>query len=299
MPFALPHLGLIRASGPDARAFLQNQLSNDLRQASPAAGLLNGYCSPKGRLLAVLTVMQTGEEEFLLVLPQTLVAATLKRLRMFVLRSKVVLDEAAPWRVGGSLGVSPDAPQAAWQQASRGDAHWLCRPGAARHLVLLPATHAIETDPAAEAAFQLAELDAGLPTVHPETLDHFVPQTANLDLAGGISFGKGCYPGQEIVARVHYLGRLKQRLFLADSASAAAPGADVFAGESAVGEVMDCLPLPPLAAVPSAPRGYRLSLVLNLSAAQAPLRLGSAGGAALTELSPAHETPASPDAAGA
>ncbi len=280
--FLLPHLGLIRLHGMDARNFLQAQLSSDVRQISAARAQLAGYCSAKGRLLAVATVMQLADDAFVLVLPAALLATTLKRLKMFVLRSKLVLDEASDWQVCGSLGAA--LPNEPWQQAQQGDCWQLYRPGSRQHqLVLAPAGMAVAADAAQEAAWRLAELDAGLPIVHPETLDHFVPQTADLDLAGGISFSKGCYPGQEIVARVHYLGRLKQRLFLADCADATSPGADVLdAGTgAAAGEVMDCLPSPD--------GGHRLSLVLNLAAADGrPLRPGTAQGAPLAGLAPAH-----------
>ncbi len=283
--FLLPHLGLLRVTGADARAFLQSQLSSDVQQLSARRGQLGGYCSPKGRLLAVLTLVQSGPESFVLVLPKTLVAATLKRLKMFVLRSKVTIDESHDLRPCGSFNDAPTVE--AWQVREDKGLLRLRRPGAAIHdLVLVTDARPAANDAAAETHWRLAELGAGIPIVHPETLDRFVPQTADLDLAGGISFSKGCYPGQEIVARVHYLGRLKQRLFLADCAAAAPPGTDVFDADAAlaVGEVMDCLPSPA--------GGYQLSLVLNLSAAASrSLRLAEVQGAPLAALRPAHVLP--------
>ncbi len=282
--FLLRHLSLIRVQGVDARSFLQAQLSSDVRHLSTTRAQLTGYCSAKGRLLAVATVMQLAEDSFVLVLPAALLSPTLKRLKMFVLRSKLVLDEAGDWRVCGSLDEA--IPGEPWQQTQQGDCWQLCRPGSRLHqLVLVPARTAVAADAAQDAAWRLAELDAGLPIIHPETIDHFVPQTADLDLAGGISFSKGCYPGQEIVARVHYLGRLKQRLFLADCADAAHPGADVFDADNgtAVGEVMDCLP--------SLGGGHRLSLVLNLAATSRSLRLAVTGGSPLTALAAARVQP--------
>ena len=276
--FRLPQLGLIRARGEDAQAFLQGQLSNDVRQLAPDRAQLSGYCSPKGRLLAVLTVLMLADDAFALVLPRSLVAPTSKRLKMFVLRSKVALDEAPEFQLAGRFGV---ADAAAWKVRSAVGSLSVSRPGRPRALVLAPADLPIADDPEQALAWQLAELEAGLPAVHPPTLDRFVPQTADLDLAGGISFTKGCYPGQEIVARVHYLGRAKQRLFLAHGA-AAEPGAPVYAAgaEQPVGEVMQCLP--------AGEAGHRLSLVLNLSAADEALRLGTAEGPPLSALRPAH-----------
>lgn len=277
--FRLPQLGLIRAGGADAQAFLQGQLSNDVRQLTPDRAQLSGYCSPKGRLLAVVTVLLLADGAFALVLPRSLVAPTLKRLKMFVLRSQVTLDEVPEFQLAGRFdGVEGSA----WQLGAADRMFSVSRPGLPRALVLAPADQTIPEDADQASAWQLAELEAGLPAVHPQTLDRFVPQTADLDLAGGISFTKGCYPGQEIVARVHYLGRAKQRLFLAGCASAAEPGAPVHAagGEQPVGEVMECLP--------AGADGHRLSLVLNLSAADAALRLGDAQGPSLSELRPAH-----------
>lgn len=278
--FLLPHLGLIRAHGVEARAFLQGQLSNDIQTLDGTRARLAGYCSAKGRLLAVLTIVQVAPDEFLLVLPAALHAATLKRLRMFVLRSRLSLDDAQAWQACGQFDV--DAATTPWQQTPTDGGWQLHRPGPAHALVLVPAGLAVTTDTAQEAAWQRAELEAGLPIVHPGTLDRFVPQTANLDLAGGISLTKGCYPGQEIVARVHYLGRLKQRLFLARSQTTAAPGDAVFeaGAPQAVGEVMDCLPDPA--------GGHRLALVLNLAAAGSRLGLGEAAAQTLSHLQPAH-----------
>lgn len=329
----LPHIGMIRAHGADAGSFLQAQLSNDAKVLSLERAQLSGYCSAKGRLLAVLTVVMLAADDYALLLPASLVAVTLKRLRMFVLRSKLVLEDGgADWGISGCLdgagliGLGLAVPQAPWGVTSNDACVALARPGECSRFFVLHRSLALSPDlsPAnagerdavsgftaglpsptesgrgrlaglgtdiesvpssqtrGEGAFRLAELEAGLPIVHPETLDHFVPQTADLDLAGGISFTKGCYPGQEIVARVHYLGRLKQRLFLAQASATAPPGASVFDAVSgqAVGEVMDSA---------ATADGYCLGLVLNLSqAANASLRLGAADGVPLSALRPAH-----------
>ncbi|MDO9451626.1 MAG: hypothetical protein Q7J29_02070 [Stagnimonas sp.] len=275
--------GLIRASGPEARSFLQSQLSNDAKLLTPAQAQLSGYCSPKGRLLAVFTVLQLGEDDFVLALPLALVAPTLKRLKMFVLRSKLMLTDASTELP--ALGVMGDhaadvldaqgftVPSSDYGVAQH-DGIWLLRrPGplprfelraAPERLAALQQTLGLPSASADDWA--LAEVLAGIPQVAAETTDHFVPQTINLDSAGGVSFTKGCYPGQEIVARVHYLGRVKQRLRLAQGSTLLAPGTALLNAEGhSVGEVMAAAAHPQLGAV--------LALSLNLShAGETPLQ---------------------------
>lgn len=290
----LEGLGLIRASGPEARSFLQSQLSNDAKLLTPAQGQLSGYCSPKGRLLAVFTVLQLGEDDFALALPSTLVPPTLKRLKMFVLRSKLVLSDASAELstfgvMGEQIAETFTAQGFAVPTSDYGVAQhegvWLLRrPGpvprfelraAPERLAALQQT--LNLPPASTDDWALAEVLAGTPQVTAETSDHFVPQTINLDTAGGVSFTKGCYPGQEIVARVHYLGRVKQRLHLSAAKEAAAPGTAVFVARAdgqAVGEVMASAPWPG--------QGHALLLTLQLGhSLSTELRLGHAGGTAL------------------
>jgi len=279
----LDDLGLIRATGPEARAFLQGQLSNDSKLLSLSQGQLSGYCSPKGRLLAVFTVLQLGEDDFALALPAGLLAPTLKRLKMFVLRSKLTLSDASSELP--ALGVMGEAAAAAlatfgfavpdsdYGSAQHAGTLLLRRPGPVPRFELRAAPgqlaalrQSLNLLPANPDDWALAEVLAGTPQVLPETTDHFVPQTINLDLAGGVSFTKGCYPGQEIVARVHYLGRVKQRLRLAQAQATLPPGTQLLDAEGhSVGMVMAAAPHPQLGAV--------LALSLNLShAGEAPLR---------------------------
>ena len=280
---ALDGLGLIRATGVEARSFLQGQLSNDSQLLSPTQGQLSGYCSPKGRLLAVFTVMQLGADDFALALPLSLVAPTLKRLKMFVLRSKLTLSdvgselpalglmgEAAPAALA-ALGFA--VPDTAYGTAQHQGAQLLRRPGPVPRFELRAAPDqlaalqlALDLPAASTDDWALAEVLAATPQVQPETSEHFVPQTINLDTAGGVSFTKGCYPGQEIVARVHYLGRVKQRLRLAQASTPLPAGTMLLDAEShSVGEVMAAAPHPQLGAV--------LALSLNLShPGEAPLR---------------------------
>lgn len=290
----LDGLGLIAASGPEARGFLQSQLSNDAKLISASQGQLSGYCSPKGRLLAVFTVIQLADDDFALILPAALTTSTLKRLKMFVLRSKLVLRDASSELP--ALGLIGERASAALDRlgfsvpatdygTARHEGCWLLRRpgpvprfelrGSSERLSALKAALPLPTATATDWA--LAELLAGIPQVTAETVEHFVPQTIDLDRAGGVSFTKGCYPGQEIVARVHYLGRVKQRLHLAGCDSHAPPGAPVFTsepGSQAIGELMATAPL--------ATGGYGLSFALQLDqAGRSDLRLGATDGPAI------------------
>lgn len=272
---SLDGLGLIRATGAEARAFLQNQLTNDAKLLAPAQGQLSGYCSPKGRLLAVFTVQQLGTDDFALALPAALVAPTLKRLKMFVLRSKLTLtDVSAELPALGVMGseafaalsrLSFAVPAADYGSTQHEGAWLLRRPGPVPRFELRAAPEqlaalqqALHLPTASTNDWALAEVLAGIPQVTAETTDHFVPQTINLDTAGGVSFTKGCYPGQEIVARVHYLGRIKQRLRLAQGSALLLPGTNVLdENAQSVGVVM--------AAAAHPQQGAVLALSLNVS----------------------------------
>ena len=295
---SLPQLGLIRAVGPEARSFLQNQFSNDAAQITATQGQLSGYCSAKGRLLAVLLVTMPASECFHLTLPAALVAPTLKRLKMFVLRSKLLLEDAsAELPALGLMGAGANAalqelrlpaPSAAYATATQ-DGLTVQRLAGTLPRYLLrgsvpaPVQQELAWPQVSMAAWQAAEVRAAAPWVLPETVEHFVPQTIDLDLAGGVSFTKGCYPGQEIVARVHYLGRLKSRLHQATAAMAVAPGTAVYAAHGdgqAVGEVLLCAELADANPV---------LLTLNLSlGGSAQLRLGTVDGPALSPPTLAH-----------
>ncbi|HWY23824.1 MAG TPA: hypothetical protein VNX47_02830, partial [Nevskia sp.] len=214
----LLQLGAIRAAGADAESFLQNQLSNDLRQLGPARAQLSSYNSPKGRVLDLFALRREGEAILLETRRDTL-PASLKRLRMFVLRSKLVLEDVGDG--GFALGLSgPDAgalldriglsaPAQDWDYLAMDGVTVMRRPGSqtrfslhappSRLQALWPLLSA-QARPVGTAAWRLLEVLAGLPAIRPETADHFVAQMLNLDQLGAISFSKGCYPGQEIVA---------------------------------------------------------------------------------------------------
>ena len=235
----LAHWGLIRAQGPEAPAFLHGQLTSDFALLDTSHARLAGYCSAKGRLLASFVGWKRADDEVLLVCSADLLAPTLKRLSMFVLRAKCKLSDAtAQLDVFGLAGASAAsylgdaAPAEVWGKTQHAGADIVRLPdvaGTARYLWVAPAEMAPPTLPALDAAaWRWGEVLSGVVTVEAATVDQFVPQMLNYELLGGVDFKKGCYPGQEIVARSQYRGTLKRRTFLFDSDAAATAGQEVF-----------------------------------------------------------------------
>jgi folate-binding protein YgfZ len=290
----LSHYSLIRAGGDDVRTFLQGQLTSDVRTVSAQLAQMSSYCSPKGRMLGSFLIFQRDDDLYLQ-LPAERLEPVLKRLRMFVLRSKVTLDDvsAALARFGISgdcaAGLLPFAPGADNASETRDGVTIIRLPGdRPRFEVIGPADSllAIWSQAAARAEqtdrgfWRLMDIRAGLPTVFENTVEAFVPQMANLQLVGGVSFTKGCYTGQEVVARMQYLGKLKRRMYRAHVASAdmPAPGTEIYSPSSesgqGAGRIVDT------AASPDG--GFELLVVLQISIAEAAdARLGDADGPAL------------------
>ena len=235
---ALESLGVLRARGADAVAFLQGQLSNDIAQLSATVSLLAGYHNPQGRTIAVLRLIENAPGDILAILPRELVAPVAARLGKFVLRSKVRLsDESGSWAVHGLLGSPPaDDPGALSLPAivnavAHEGAALLVRVGAepARTLLVQPRDAAPLPSAARradEAGWHAAAVAAAEPQVFAATSEQFVAQMLNLDVLGAIAFDKGCYTGQEVIARAHYRGRVKRRLqrFLTGAPAALRPG---------------------------------------------------------------------------
>lgn len=261
--FDLSHLGLIRVQGDDAVTFLQGQLTNDIRELSATHTQLSGHCSPKGRLLAVFHVMRVGDD-LLLQLPRELLPRMLDRLRLFVLRSNVVLSDASEdlIRIGLAGESAPElltrrglrVPRRESGLATTDGVSVVRLPGPTPRFELVGGFEPVAKlwDALAAKAvvanrdtWALHDIRAGVPTVLEETIDAFVPQMVNLQLIDGVSFTKGCYTGQEIVARMQYLGKLKRRMYLAevDTDVAPAPGAEIHSAastsEQASGRVVD------------------------------------------------------------
>ncbi len=229
----LSHYGLIRASGEDAENFLQNQFCNDVRKVTPKLSQLNGYCTPKGRALALFRLFQQGDD-YVLRLPQEILEPLLKRLRMFVIMSKVTLQNDNDKQV--SIGYS--GPEAAQRLAnilgSTPVANNACLHVNALTIIRVqgpqprfeihgsePAVRELweklspQAQPAGSDTWNLLDILAGLPDVVTATQEAFIPQMINLQALDALSFHKGCYPGQEIVARMRYLGKIKRRMYLA------------------------------------------------------------------------------------
>ena len=291
--------GIIAVSGADAASFLHNQLTNDVEHLGLNEVRLAGYCSPKGRLQATF-LMWRNSDTVLLQLPRAIQAPLQKRLSMFVLRAKATLvDASAPIigfggaAAGGVLeamfGTLPAAPYASIDHALGTLLRLPDAFGAPRYQWVTTEQHALEAWPAlsgklvvaGDDAWRLSHIHAGVPDITLNTQDQFVPQMVNYELLGGVNFKKGCYPGQEIVARSQYLGKLKRRTTLAsiDSADAQA-GDEVF-------DVAD--PHQPCGmvvnAAPNGNGGVDALVEMKLAAlGQGDVRLGSAHGATVRVL---------------
>ncbi len=274
--------GVIAAEGADAASFLQGQLSNDVALQKTSEARLAAYCSPKGRMLASMVIVKRAPDAFWLATPADGLPALLKRLRMFVLRAKVVLtdvSEAVP--VWGQI--APGAPTAApWQVQASGDAGHAVSlypaAGLARWLVVGAATASGDL---VEADWMRAEVASGVVPVGAALADALVPQMLNYESVGGVNFKKGCYPGQEVVARSQFRGTLKRRAVPAVIEGPATVGQEVFGAadaEQACGVLAYAAPLKA-----AEPQGRWVAMVsLQLSAVGSALTLGSATGPSIT-----------------
>ena len=235
----LNHWGVIRAQGPDAGSFLQGQLTQDVQQLDPHGARLAGFCTAKGRLLASLLVWRPEPEQFLMACSTDLLAVTLKRLSMFVMRAKCKLSDGSELlTVYGLCGeaatawLGADAPMVAGRCTAAAGGHALRLndvAATARYLLVLPSDAAAPALPAlAMDAWLWLEVSSGVARIVAATAEQFVPQMINFELVGGVNFQKGCYPGQEVIARSQYRGSLKRRAFVVEPAAAAQPGQEVF-----------------------------------------------------------------------
>ena len=201
----LSRYGLLSVTGDDARAFLHAQLTNDIEHLAADRAALAGWCSAKGRLLATFLVVPVPSG-FLLQLARDLVPAVMKRLPMFVLRSKVkIADESDAWQQHGVWSAPWSGADVSWQGETV-----TVRVGEGRFLQI--GKTLAEEPTASEEAWVAQEIHAGRPLITAATQDQFVPQMVNLEQLGGVDFRKGCYPGQEIVARAQYRGQVKRRM---------------------------------------------------------------------------------------
>lgn len=290
----LPDTALIRFSGDDSQTFLHNLLTCDVAALEPGRSTYGGFSTPKGRLLASFLLWRT-EDAFYMQLPASLREPIQAQLGKFILRSKVkAADATGDWTLLGILGSDGptlveravgSVPQAVHEFTRSADALAIRLPGDRFEVVgasdkgrqileALSRGREVEAD-----QWQWLDIRGGIPVITPATQEEFVPQMVNLDLIGGVSFEKGCYPGQEIVARMHYRGTLKQRMYLAniESAEKPRPGDKVYSpgfGEQACGTLVN--------SVRSPNGGFDVLASLQISAAQhGDVRWKSAGGPAL------------------
>jgi folate-binding protein YgfZ len=231
----LDSLGVIRVQGPDAAPFLQGQLTHDFVLLGTDQARLAAYCNPKGRMQASFIGFKVSPDEIWLICSADLLLATLKRLSLFVLRAKVKLSDAreeiSVWGLTGNA-VPGDLPPATWHLTTDGQRYGVRLPtteGVARALLVQPvAADAPAWAPIPFDVWQWLEVRSGVATVTQPLFELFVPQMLNYESVGGVNFKKGCYPGQEVVARSQFRGTLKRRTYLAHGVACAEAGQDVF-----------------------------------------------------------------------
>ena len=217
----LSQLGVLHIGGDDAPSFLQNLLTNDVNALNINQSQLSGFCNAKGRLLALFLLIRR-QETYQLVLPKIICTQLQQRLSMYVLRSKVTLsDESENLACLGLIAPSNNSVE----QLTLSDNSYQSI-SSNRYLCIIPHDQTdhllanLETQNwqlTSDKIWNLLDIESGLPIIYPETKEKFTPQQVNLDLIDGVSFSKGCYPGQEVVARLHYLGKPNRRMFMAQA----------------------------------------------------------------------------------
>jgi len=263
----LSHLDCLRVSGEDAAPFLLNQFSNDINALNDEHSQLTTYCNPKGRMFALFRVLPANSG-YLLISDQGIGSSLQSRLKMFVMRSKVVIENIADQL--SIIGISGNDSRSLLREATN------IEPPVAENSVVkseffpifrqagVPERFVVLAEPAqmqedwralspdchsvGRNAWEWLDIRAGLPSIHTETSETFIPQMLNLDVLNALNFKKGCYPGQEIIARMKYLGKLKQRMFIGHgTGEPPAPGESIFAqgfGEQSAGTIVNAVPAP-------------------------------------------------------
>lgn len=288
----LTHLTLIEVQGADSKAFLHAQLTSDVNHLASDTAQHGAWCTAKGRMLASFIVSRVGEESYRLLLASELATPIAKRLQMYVLRAKVKTSNAADTHV--VLGLSGPEAEAALSTAAlpcpetalhsaQADAKQVIRLDGQRFLIVAPlecalhlwqqlATHA---RPTGLPTWRWLDVQAAFPLITAATQEEFVPQMADFEKIGGVSFHKGCYPGQEIVARTQYLGKVKRHLYRVNSPVPLEAGNDLHSPDNpdqSVGKIVSAAPAPE--------GGYAALAVIQANFA-GNLRLGNLDGATL------------------
>lgn len=299
----LSHYTLIKVTGADANSFLQGQLSNDINHVSNTQSQMSSYCSPKGRALALFRVFQI-DTAYYLSLPSEIASKTLQRLKMFVMRSDVTMDDVTEqyFHFGVAGKQAADNIKTALGLTALPDKQDDAIAEKQLSVQKLPQTSDKSTDrfelfgaytdattnweqlktvcqPVGQSAWNLLRINAGIPEITTNIAEAFVPQMLNLQLVNAVNFQKGCYPGQEIVARTKYLGKLKKRLYLAEIATQnpIIIGTDLYesgSNQQSIGKIVS--------AALSAVDTYRILLVLRISAVEnQPICLADKAGSAI------------------
>lgn len=231
-------LGVLRARGVDAISFLQGQLSNDTMRLRSGQLQLTGYHTPQGRAIALMRLTALAPDDLLAVLPLELVPIVVARLKRYVLRAKVQInDDSANWEIRGYSGAPPAVPQGSC----------ILPYGNSRQLVLVPegTGASAEMIDGTRADWVACDIAEGLPQVYLATSEAFVAQMLNLDVTGGIALDKGCYTGQEIIARAHYRGHVKRRMqrFVSESPGELIPGQTGTLSDGRGFKIVDAVPV--------------------------------------------------------
>ncbi len=281
----LPHLGIIRAEGEDAAKFLHGQLTQDFSLLGLSEARLAAFCSAKGRMLASFIAFKRSHTDIVLLCSRDLLAPTLKRLSMFVLRAKVKLSDASDEFIClGLAGKAVPQPSARpWVKTDSGSVSIISlypAEGVARALWLAPIeTTRPEGLSLSSDIWLWGDVRSGIASITAPVVDSFVPQMLNYESVGGVNFKKGCYPGQEVVARSQFRGTLKRRGYLLHSEVKPDIGDEIYQPSD------PDQPCGTIAQSASAPAGgYDAIASLQISAAQGPLHLRAANGPALTLL---------------
>lgn len=227
----LDNLSCIEISGPDSKGFLQSQFTNDVSTLEPDSYQLNAYCNPKGRALAVFRLLKT-DDTYSLLLPPDLAPGIIKRLQMYKMRAKVEIIEAEDAALIGAINLDLGnfKPSCRVLTVDQNRTMVIADHASANEILNNHAMQVAESD-----LWRISEIVSGTPQVYAATSEEFIPQHINLDLISAVSFSKGCYPGQEIVARLRYLGKMKQRMIAGtvQDETGIEPGQGVFTVERA------------------------------------------------------------------
>ena len=231
------HMCLISIRGEDSKSFLQGQFSNDITRIQGSAGQLNAYCTPKGRAVSIFQLFEQSAQYWMLI-PADIEESLLKRLRMFVMRAKVRFHTMPENQIIGGIGEFED---------TRDSGLLVIKPkGDIKRFIIVSTEGEEKISDIRESypcldegdSWKLVDIQSGIPQVYSSTSENFIPQNVNLDITDGVNFRKGCYPGQEIVARLKYLGKSKQRMAIgtinlssADTIKSVEPGDEIFSTE--------------------------------------------------------------------